>query len=376
MESYDVAVIGLGGMGSAALAHVARRGARAIGIEQFARGHALGASSGRSRLFRTAYYEHRNYVPLLLRAYDAWREVERDTGVSILRETGLLMTGPPESPVIAGAARSARAYGLPVEHLDAVQIAARFPMMRPLPGEVGVFEPGAGFVIPEAAVDAHLRIAERHGAQMRFESAVMSWERTGSLLRVRLADGGEVEAARAIVCAGPWWAVHGEAVVPVRLQRNVQLWFRPLSDAFTIGRCPAFLIERSGFPEPLYGFPDYGCGVKAAFHGNDVIVSPERLDREIHAADVEPLRAALDAWMPGAAADVIEGKACMYAMTPDEHFVVGTHPTEPSVIVAGGFSGHGFKFVAVMGEVLADLALDGGTRYDIAFLSPTRFARA
>ncbi len=377
MESYDVAVIGLGGMGSAALACAARRGVRAIGIEQFARGHALGASSGRSRLIRKAYFEHPSYVPLLLRTYDAWREIETETGLSILHQTGLLLAGPAESAVLQGAMLSARTYGLALEHLDAAQIAARFPMMNPMPGEFGVFECDAGFVVPEASFEAHMRIAEAHGARARFETAVRHWERAGTMIRLLLASGESLEASRVIACAGPWWATHDDAAMPVRLQRNVMHWFRPASDAFALGRCPAFLIERAGLPERLYGFPDHGFGVKAAFHGyGDGLDIPAHLDRDVHAQEIATTQRALDAWMPGAAAVWLEGKACMYAWSPDENFIVGAHPGDPHVIVAGGFSGHGFKFAAVMGEVLADLALDGTTQFDIAFLSPQRFGGA
>jgi sarcosine oxidase len=377
MESYDVAVVGLGGMGSAALANLARRGVRAIGIEQFTRGHALGASSGRSRLIRKAYFEHPSYVPLLLRAYEAWREVEAATNQRIFYETGLLMAGPPESVVLQGALRAARTYDLPIEELDAAQIVARFPMMHPAPGEVGVYEPDAGFVVPEVSFEAHMRIAQAHGAAARFDTTVLDWRRADGMIRLRLAGGETIDASRVVACAGPWWATHADGAMPIRLQRNVMHWFTPASDAFTLGRCPSFLIERAGAPERLYGFPDHGYGVKAAFHGyGDALAAPEQLDRSIRPGDVTVVQAALDAWMPGAAAAWNAGKACMYAYSPDEHFIVGLHPGDPQIVLAGGFSGHGFKFAAVIGEVLADLALEGGTSFDIAFLSPARFATA
>lgn len=374
MESYDVAVVGLGGMGSAALANVARRGARAVGLEQFGRGHALGASSGRSRLIRKAYFEHPSYVPLVLRAYDAWRELEATTGLQILYETGLLMAGPPDSMVLQGALLSARTYGLELEQLDAAQIAARFPMMNPRSGEVGVFEPYSGFVVPEASIEAHMRVAEAYGAETRFHTAVLDWERIGTTIRLHLGDGGQLDASRVIACAGPWWAGRDDAAMPIRLQRNVMHWFRPSSDAFALGRCPAFLIERAGLLERLYGFPDHGFGVKVAFHGyGDLLDVPLRLDREIHPEEVATVQLALEGWMPGAATTWLEGKACVYAWSPDENFIVGPHPNDAGVIVAGGFSGHGFKFAVVLGEILADLALEGGTSLDIDFLSPRRF---
>ncbi len=147
------------------------------------------------------------------------------------------------------------------------------------------------------------------------------------------------------------------------------MWFEPASDAYTATRFPAFLVDRPSLPAPLYGFPDLGDGVKAAFHGRGPITHPRELDRAIdEVRDVAPLARALEAWMPGAAASFREAKVCMYALTPDEHFVIDVHPDHPHVVICGGFSGHGFKFASVVGEINADLALDGATRHPIGFL--------
>jgi sarcosine oxidase len=377
MDAVDVIVIGLGGMGSAALANVAKRGVSVLGVEQFTQGHLLGSSSGKSRMIRKAYFEDPNYVPLLLRAYDAWDELEQQTGIPVFRKTSVLLAGFPESPLIRGAASSAQVHDLPLEHLTARDIRTRFPMMNPLDDEVALLEPDGGFIMPEAAIEGYLRIAEEQGARMRFDSQVTEWSGSdGSSLTVRLADGTSIAASRLIVCAGPWWITFEDDAMPVHLQRNVQLWFRASSPNFFIGKCPAFMLDRAGFSQPLYGFPDYGAGVKAAFHGfGETIASPDLVDRAVHPSDVEPVREAMASWMPGSTAKCIEGKVCIYELTPDRHFVIGTHPNDPRVIVAGGFSGHGFKFASVVGELLADLALDGGTHYDIAFLSPNRFAQ-
>jgi sarcosine oxidase len=376
MDAFDVAVIGLGGMGSAALAHVARRGVSVLGIEQFTRGHLNGSSSGKSRMIRKAYFEHPSYVPLVLRAYDAWDELEQLTGIPMFRKTSVLLAGRAESPMIRGAAKSAEAYGLPLEHFSASELRTRFPMLRPLDDEVGLLEPDGGFIMPEAAIEGYLRIAEEHGAQMLFDSQVAGWDRVagGASLQVRFADGTSIAASRLIVCAGPWWSTFADEAMPIQLQRNVQLWFRPSSPKFFMGKCPSFMLDRIDLPQALYGFPDYGGGVKAAFHGfGEIIDSAERVDRAVHPSDVEPVRDALASWMPGSETKCIEGKVCIYELTPDRHFVVGPHPNDPHVIIAGGFSGHGFKFAPIVGEVLADLALNGETQYDLAILSPNRF---
>jgi sarcosine oxidase len=374
--TYDLAVVGLGGMGSSTAAHAAQRGRRVLGLEQFARGHALGASSGRSRIIRKAYFEHPAYVPLLVRAYELWHELERLTQTRVLDLVGLLLVGAQESATLTGALRSAREHALPLDTLTSADIRVRFPGATPRADEAGLFERDAGMVFPEAAVAAHLALAEAAGADVRFDSAVAAYRSVGDLLEIELADGTTVRSARLAICAGPWLArAFSRLPTTLRLQRNVQLWFRPETDAFASQRFPAFLIEREELPAPLYGFPDYGFGVKAALHGFGAdLHDAGQIDRAIHDADITRVRSALDGWMPGAAQTFLDGKACTYALTPDEHFVIDRDPGDPRIVIAGGFSGHGFKFASVVGEIVADLALDGGTRHPIGFLGLDRFA--
>lgn len=372
--TYDVAVIGLGGMGSAALAHVARRGARAIGIEQFSRLHAYGSSAGKTRMIRKAYFEDPAYVPLLRRAYDLWRELETETSRKLMALTGVLMVGTPDRPAIVATQHSAKVFELPLEVLDADEIAARYPGTAPRPGEIGLLERDAGMVYPEAAIDAHLRLAERAGAEMRFETMVARWTTANGVHRLTASDGSTIQAHRVVVCAGPWLGrIATDLALPLRVQRNVQLWFHAASHAFDVGQIPAFFVERADLPANLYGFPTTADGLKAAFHGYGETTDPDALDREIHSSEVEAVRRALESWLPGSVAGFRWGKACMYTRTPDDHFIVDLHPRDRSTVILGGFSGHGYKFCPVMGEIAADLALDGATRHDIGFLSARRF---
>ena len=371
---YDVAVVGLGGMGSAVLARCALRGSTVVGIEQFPLRHELGASTGKSRIIRKAYFEDAGYVPLLVRAHELWRDVERRSGASLLRITGLLLAGTETSEVIVGARSAAEAYDLDVDVLTAREMRARYPQLRVRDDEVGVFERDAGVVFPEAAVDAHLRIAEALGARTIEQTAVTSWEvADDETVRLRLSDRSTVEAGAAVFALGPWFAEELKALgVPLVIQRNVQAWFEPDSGAWDAGRFPVFLIDRPEHPR-LYGFPDMGDGVKAAFHGFGEQTEPGALRREGDERDIEPLARAVEAWMPGAASRLRAVKACMYSLTPDEHFVIDRHPRYSNVVVCGGFSGHGFKFASVVGEIGAQLALDRATPLDIGFLSLARF---
>jgi sarcosine oxidase len=369
---YDVAVIGLGGMGSAALAQCARRGARTIGLEQFGPAHDRGSSTGKSRMIRKAYFEDAAYVPLLRRAYELWRELERATGEDLLTLTGVLLVGPEEAAILVGTRRAAELHGLQIEVLDRDEIRARHPSLQLLPGEIGVFEADAGVLRPERAVAAHLEVARRAGAEMRFETTVTRWEAVEHGFAITLANETRITTDALVLAQGAWW--RDSLGVPLRVQRNVQAWFAPASPSYTAGNFPAFLVERPELPAPLYGFPDFGEGLKAAFHGHGEFTTADQLDREIHfTRDIAPIVAAMEQWMPGATAQFLSAKVCPYTLTPDEHFVVDRHPEHPRVVVCGGFSGHGFKFSSVIGEIAAELALEGATRHEIGFLSHRRF---
>ncbi len=375
MIEVPVLICGLGGMGSAALARVALRGSAVLGIEQFAPGHALGSSSGRSRLIRRAYFEDVAYVPLLDRAYVLWRELDARTRANVLHTVGLLTLGSQGSSMLAGAQHAARMYALDVAFWDAHDIRARYPALRPRDDEVGVYEPDGGYVVPELAIAAHLALAREHGAQTRFGVGMRAWESARDGVHVTLTDGETIRCERLILTLGAWFtATLAEIGVPLVIQRNVLAWFTP-SHPLTPQEMPCFLMDRHGAPAEFYGFPDVGDGVKVAFHGYGETTDADHLDRDIRESDIAPLARELESLIPGAAGAYREGKACMYALTPDRHFVLDQHPRDARVVVCGGFSGHGFKFASVIGEIASQLALDGGSPLPAAFLSLARFKR-
>jgi len=375
---FDVAVIGLGGMGSAILAHCARRGASAVGLEQFERGHGLGSSSGRTRMIRKAYFEDPAYVPLLLRAYDLWREIERETGAKLLRLTGLLMVGREQTEIIAGARRSAQEHALAFETLTTRELKTRYPSLRILRDEMGVFEPDGGILDPERAIEVQLELAKAAGAEQRFGVAMTTWEARPDGFVIQLADGTRITSGALVLSLGAWFKESLERLgISIRVQRNVQAWFQPSTRVYDAARFPPFLLDRPALPAPLYGFPDLGDGVKAAFHSLGDNTDASHVDRRVNMGrDIQPIIEAMDQWMPGAAGTLRSARPCLYTLTPDGHFVVDRHPQHPRLILCGGFSGHGFKFAPVIGEVVADLALEEGSRHKIDFLSLRRFARA
>ncbi len=370
-----VVVLGLGGMGTAAAAHLARRGAQVVGVEQFTPAHDRGASHGDSRVVRQAYFEHPSYVPLLRHAYELWADLERDDP-GIFRLTGGLMLGRPDAEVVAGSLASAREHDLPHEVLDAAEIRRRFPSFAPRDDEIGIYETSSGYVRPERTVLQHVRRAVAAGAYLRFEERAVEWEVSGSGVRVETTKG-VLEADRLVVTPGAWAPrLLADLGIPLVVTRQLVCWFRPEADlaAYEVGRQPIFIAERP--PLHPYGFPviDGQDGLKVGLHHHGPVIDPDHLDHAITPEEVAVMADAVNVLAPSMAGTYLRGLACLYTTTPDHHFVVGLHPAHDDVVVACGFSGHGFKFVPVMGEVLADLALDGATTHPIELFDPTRFA--
>src|SRR5690242_9587089 len=242
--TVDVAVIGLGAMGSAALHQLARRGQRVVGFEQFRPGHDRGSSHGETRIIRLGYFEHPSYVPLVRAAIPLWRALERESGKALLQVTGILEMGAPDGPLVAGTLRSAQTHGLAHEVLDAVAVPRRFPVFRLPPRFVGVLQPDGGILAAEPALAAQLALARAAGAEVRTDEAVRAIEPTAGGVRV-VTDRGTVTAGQAVVAAGPWVKqLLPDLPVALRVTRQVIGWFAP-SDAALFGRyrCPVFLVE-------------------------------------------------------------------------------------------------------------------------------------
>jgi sarcosine oxidase len=373
-----VVVLGLGGMGSAAAAHLARRGAQVVGIEQFTPAHDRGSSHGDSRVIRQAYFEHPSYVPLLRHAYELWTDLERDDP-GVFRLTGGLMLGRPDAEVVAGSLASAREHGLPHEILDAAKIRRRFPNFAPHDDEIGIYESRSGYVRPERTVREHVRRAVTAGADLRFQERAVAWKADETGVRVTTTRG-TIEAERLVVTPGAWAPqLLADLGVPMVVTRQLVCWFRPSGDPATyqVGRQPIFIWDRA--PLHPYGFPilDGPEGsMKVGLHHHGRQTDPDELDHTITQDEVDEVADAIRDLAPTMPGTFVRGLACLYTTTPDQHFVIGPHPALEHVSVACGFSGHGFKFVPVVGEVLADLALEGGTRHPIGLFDPTRFSRS
>lgn len=375
---YDAAVIGLGAVGSAALFHLARRGLRAVGLERFAPGHDRGSSHGESRIIRLSYFEHPSYVPLLRRAYENWRELERLTGETLLSRTGILEAGRPGSAVVAGTLAAADLHDLPHEALTAAEANRRFPALALPPDWSAVFQPDGGVLRPERAVLAHVTAARVSGAEVRTGVRVTAVEPAPGGMRLRVEGQEPVPAARVVVAAGPWIADLLPDLAPhLRLTRQVLGWFAPRDpDALRLGRFPVAILD-DGPAGAVYGFPDLGTGTKWARHDEgDVLGHADRVAQDAGPRDEAGIRGPLARLVPGAAGPLLRMRTCLYTRTADEHFVLDALPGEPRLIAASPCSGHGFKFASVLGEALAELAAEGGTRFDLSRFGLARLATA
>ena len=376
MASWDVIVIGLGGVGSAATYHLAAAGHRVLGIDQYPLAHDRGSSHGKTRIIRQAYFEHPAYVPLLRRAYELWDDIERRANQKLFYRTGLVEMGPADGVVIAGVLRSAAEHNLSVEQLPVSEI------MRRWPGIVGhhdwhaVIEHNAGFLKVEDCVRAHHQLALQAGASCLHGVTVKAWEADGSGIQV-VTDQGVERADRLVVAGGPWNAVMLAAVHPyLQVLRKHQYWFEADQPGYE---------EQEGFPcffheTPaglFYGFPSIdGSGVKVARHsGGERLHEPQASDHPPDQLDRALVDTYVATYLPGVSRRQIAEAGCYYTMTPDEHFILDVHPEQPQVTIVAGLSGHGFKFTSVLGEIASQLAISGSTTQSISLFALDRLGQ-
>ena len=368
---YDAIVIGVGGMGSAAVHHLAKAGARVLGLERFDIPHPYGSSHGSTRIIRLAYSEGAHYVPLLRDAYRLWRELEEVSGESILRVTGGLDIGPESGGIVQGSLKSCHEHGIEFEQLDAASVNRRFPGYG-LPSEMcAIYQRDAGYLHSETAIRAHAAAARALGADIVTGTRVLGWDRHAGVLRVATGDAC-YEGRKLVITAGPWAGELAPALRRVcRPVRQVMLWTDPLDRAaFQPERFPVFVLESP--VGNFYGYPDNrGEGFKIGkfHHLWQDVPDPDAMDRECHPEDEAVLREGIEAHFPLANGPRRRMAACIFTNSPDGHFILDRHPDSEDVFIAAGFSGHGFKFCSVVGRIAADFCLERPLRWD---LSPFR----
>ena len=373
-QEFDCIVIGVGGMGSSTLYNLAKRGRRVLGLEQFDIPHAEGSSHGVNRIIRLAYYEHPSYVPLLRRAYELWSEIESVTGEQLLYKTGSIDTAPSGHEVFEGSLESCLLHDIPHRVLNHAQINEQFPGYQLPPGHMGLLQGDGGFVLSERSIVAYANAAMSAGAEIHAREIVSGWEPDQGGVRV-FTDRGEYIAERLVITAGAWTAgmipILEDLAVP---ERQVLAWLQPIDGSLYTPE--VFPVFNAYFDEGrYYGFPVFGIpGFKVGrYHHLEEVIDPDSAIKTVTVEDEAVLRSAVERYFPKANGTTMTLKTCMFTNTPDEHFIVDVLPGHSQVVVAAGFSGHGFKFASVIGEILSDLAINGETQHNIDLLKIDRF---
>jgi sarcosine oxidase len=360
-------------MGSAAAYRLAERGLRVLGLDRFRPPHKMGSSHGGTRIIREAYFEDPRYVPLVQRAYDRWAQLEQDADTTLLRPTGGLMIGPEHGEVAQGAQASARMHGLDHDVLSAAEIRRRFPAFDVPDGEIGVWEPRAGILFPERCIEAQLHMADRFGAELRFDEPLGKWLPTEEGFHLRTSQG-EYWAEQLVVTAGSWFTqIVGRLGLPLRATRQHVHWFASPAGTrnFDAAQCPVYIWEQR-LGELVYGFPDLGEGFKMGLHEPGPAADPDSLERTVTGSEVDAALEIVGRCFPAIGGPPVASEVCMYTNTDDGHFLIDRHPKRPNIVLAGAGSGHGFKFASVIGEIVADLVIDGRSQHDIELFNVDR----
>jgi sarcosine oxidase len=375
MNDFDIIVIGVGAMGSAACYHLASRDLRVLGLDQFDIPNTMGSSHGLSRMIRSAYYEHPDYVPLLRRSFQLWHALERDSGEKLLHLTGGLYLGTADDPLISGSMAAAQQFNLTHQLLSRDQLIRDYPQFQLRDDFVGLLEQKAGLLLPEKCVAAHTNLARQHGAKINANEQVTDWTSDSAGVTVT-TPWATYRARHLVITAGPWTQkLVRDLGIELRVTRQVLGWVHPKDpSAFEFGALPVWAI---GHPDGSlhYGFPILpdGEGFKLAWHKPGQPTDPDHVNRAPLPGDEEEIRLALRQFIPAADGPLSSMRICLYTNSPDHHFIIDRHPAHANVTLACGFSGHGFKFASVVGEILADLATTGRTDLPAAFLGMNRF---
>ncbi len=375
-QHFDYLVLGLGGAGSAALYHLARRGHHVAGLDRFPIAHDRGSSHGHTRLIRQSYFEHPSYVPLVQRAFELWEQLSEEHGRDVYYETGIIEAGPADGELVPGVLASAEKHNLPIECLSTSEASQRWPQFSFAPDHQVVFEQRAGFLLVEQCVSAHVELAQWAGAETYCDQTIKSIQSEDDVVRV-ITNQGEFTARKVIVTLGAW----ARDLLPdvssyLTVLRKSLHWFEADDSLYSRkSGCPSFLFETgAGY---FYGFPASDWrGLKVAQHtSGEPVKDPLEVNRNLDLAERSEVQQFLARHLPGVSEVPTDHAVCMYTMTPDSHFVIDQCQHDSRIVYAAGLSGHGFKFTAALGEVLADMAIGCDCRFDLSRFRGSRLNR-
>ncbi len=372
---YDWIIIGGGGAGTSITYFLAQASQRTLTLERFQQNHPFGSSHGESRILRTAYSEKALYVPLVLRARRLWTQLGDEIGQEIFRRTGVLILGSAVSRMVRGALRSARTHGRPYGVLDANELVQRYPSFHLDPDDVAVWDPGGGVIFPERAISAYVTLARSAGARFRWNEPAKNWKSSRGEVVVRTSRG-EYRAGGLIIAAGAWLpSLVPELGLPLTIERQTVYWYRPrLPVARQFSTMPAFVWQRAqrGY---YYGIPDLGAGVKIASDQGSPVVHPSRVSRRPIPRDLRRVQRFVRHHFPDLPRQPRRWVSCLYTNTPDRDFLIDYHPDSTAVILVSACSGHGFKFLSAIGELVARTAIRGRSQGILRPFTLRRLAR-
>lgn len=379
-QHYDVIVLGVGSLGSSTCYHLAKRGVKVLGLDQFDVPHEHGSHGGQSRIIRKAYFEHPDYVPLLQRAYTLWKSLDDETGEQVYFRTGLLYIGDPGNILISGVRDSSLLYGIDVVEKNRKAFETDHPQFHLPDHHTTLFEPDAGFLLPEKAIRIYARQAEHHGAVILTNQKVTSWKQTTAGVSV-ITEDETFTADKLVITAGPW---AGKLIPRLKnhlvVSRQVLAWVMPKNPSnFALGNFPCWTLADDEHDSIFYGFPiltgtgfEGPIGLKLAHHAHGSAIDPDGVDLPPNKEDEKLIIDFLHQFMPDAYEHTIAMKTCRYTNSKDENFILDALPGYDKVYVASGCSGHAFKFSSVIGEIMADLAMHGKSPLPIDFLNIIR----
>jgi sarcosine oxidase len=388
VNNFDTIVVGLGAMGSAAVYQLAKRGNKVLGLDQFSPPHANGSSHGESRIIRQAIGEGEEYVPLVLRSYELWRDIEKATGRELLTITGgLTLESQNSEAALHGrhdfldqAIRCAEKFNIRHEILETANIRKRYPQFA-VTDERAYFEYETGFLRPELCIEAQLHLARKHGAAIQTDETVVSVETRGDSGVMVKTSRGTYPAEKVIITAGPWIArfLPPAYARVFKVSRQVMYWFDIGEDCRSMFAPPGFpifiWIFAKGGEFGFYGFPTLDTKtIKVATEQFTAITDPDRVHRAVSMEEEQSMyKDYVQGRLPGISDRCGTAASCLYTTTPDSNFVIDVHPDNDRIIIASPCSGHGFKHSAAIGEALAEQVIDSNSTIDMSSFSMKRF---
>tara|TARA_Y100001970_G_scaffold62336_1_gene79694 strand:+ start:55328 stop:56659 length:1332 start_codon:yes stop_codon:yes gene_type:complete len=377
--NYDVIVIGVGSMGSSACYHIAKQGLSVLGLEQFDIPHEMGSHTGQSRIIRKAYFEHPNYVPLLERAYQNWRSLEKEISNQIYFKTGLLYFGPSNHLLIKGTQKSAIKYGIKVNELDREEQLDKFPQFKVPENYTNLIEVDAGFVTPERAILSYTEQALKYKAIIHTKEKTLEWSKKDDIIQVK--TNKQIYKCKKLVLTAGAWTSKFSNIKNLNVTRQILAWAKPEKpDMFELNNFPCWTFADPSVNGIYYGFPslprftfEEPSGFKFAHHTKGKLTDPDIVNRNVSKEEEKTLVEAIKKFIPKGIETITSLKTCLYTYSPDEDFILDFYNNNEDVVIASGFSGHGFKFASVIGEILSELVTKGKSIHPINFLKSNRF---